>query len=298
MLRFPYGNHIGEQFGHMLATGAIESDPNTGDPVVYDCTCKQCGKEHIHVLDHDLLGYRILCCPDCDKMNFVGMKFGRLTVIKRGPNNKHSCVQLWCRCSCPEHTVKLIEKSTLVKGLTKSCGCLHREAATHQGHIRGKLNKKWTDEEWQIILHHTSMMTRCYNKNSRGYHYWGGRGITVCDEWRDPINGKLNFIKWAKANGYKPGLSLDRENKGKYRVLQNGPYASWNCRWVTTKEQNNNKRTNVFMKIGDRDLTIAQWAEEIDVDKKWLYKRLGRFGFKWTKNFIYTKLLEKEKQNK
>ena len=104
-------------------------------------------------------------------------------------------------------------------------------------------------------------MDRCYNERNQDYKEWGGRGIYVCDEWRDPVNGKRNFVEWAKTHGYAPGLSIDRENKGKYHKEQNGPYAPWNCRWIPKEMQAINRTTSHRVEIDGVTLTLKEWHE-------------------------------------
>ena len=87
------------------------------------------------------------------------------------------------------------------------------------------------------------MIQRCYNKNRSGYERYGGRGITVCDEWR---NDRQSFIDWARANGFKPELSIDRRNN-------DGPYSPENCQWSTRSQQALNRRDTVtFLEKGTR----------------------------------------------
>ena len=93
----------------------------------------------------------------------------------------------------------------------------------------------------------TNMKTRCYNKNSPGYEAYGGRGIKICEQWR---NSFFEFLTWAKANGYKDGLSIDR-------IDNNGCYSPDNCRWATYKEQALNTRTNHFIEFCGEIKTVA-----------------------------------------
>lgn len=95
------------------------------------------------------------------------------------------------------------------------------------------------------------MKDRCYNKNCKQYNDYGGRGIKVCEEWKDDF---MSFYNWAIDNGFSEELSIDR-------IDVDGNYCPDNCRWVTMKVQANNKRNNRKMKIKSRSLTIAQWSE-------------------------------------
>lgn len=111
-----------------------------------------------------------------------------------------------------------------------------------------------------------NMKSRCYYKGCPEYHNYGGRGITVCNEWLGE-NGASNFIEWAYKNGYSGSLTLDRidVNKG---------YSPDNCRWITNKEQQSNRRDNHFVTYKGRTQTITQWAEELGMSEKSFEKRI------------------------
>lgn len=93
-------------------------------------------------------------------------------------------------------------------------------------------------------------MDRCYRKNAANFKSYGGRGISVCEEWHDISV----FEKWAIENGYKNGLTLDR-------IDTNGNYCPENCRWATPKQQANNRRNTVFVTIEGVTKTLSEWAE-------------------------------------
>lgn len=106
---------------------------------------------------------------------------------------------------------------------------------------------------------------RCTNPNNKQYKNYGGRGITLCEEWQG-VYGFTNFSIWAEANGYKEGLSIDRidNNKG---------YSPDNCRWTNTEIQANNKRTNILITYLGATHTLRQWAKILDVPYSTLQTR-------------------------
>ena len=110
------------------------------------------------------------------------------------------------------------------------------------------------------------MKARCYYKTTAPYANYGGRGITVCDEWRESFTA---FRDWAFGNGYVEGLSLDR-------IDPNGNYEPSNCRWVTLKDQGNNRRNNRRIEYNGETHTISEWGEIVGIARHVLYHRLDR----------------------
>lgn len=107
---------------------------------------------------------------------------------------------------------------------------------------------------------------RCYNKKHIAYKNYGGRGITVCDEWK---NDFMSFYNWAINNGYNDNLTIDR-------IDNNGNYQPDNCKWSTDIEQSNNKRTNHYLEIGGERKTLIQWSREKNIPYDCLISRLRR----------------------
>ena len=120
------------------------------------------------------------------------------------------------------------------------------------------------------------MVNRCYDKNNIRYNIYGGRGITVCDEWLDNkililgrriSKGWLAFKEWALSHGYRDDLTIDRidNNKG---------YSPDNCRWVTPKEQANNRHTSILVTYKGKNKTLPQWCEELNLDYSVVRQRI------------------------
>jgi len=174
-------------------------------------------------------------------IDLTGQKFNELTPIRYVGSNKWGNALWLCKCDCGKD--KIILGSDIKRGRSKNCGC----SKLKHGHTKdGKPSK--TYKSWD------GMIQRCTNRNAENYEYYGGRGITVCDRWLEP-NGK-GFINFLTDMGEKPkGKSLDRVNNNK---LING-YSPDNCRWATSKEQANNRRSN----LDKKSLTIRKYDRRL-----------------------------------
>jgi hypothetical protein len=187
-------------------------------------------------------------------IDLTGQKFGRLMVIQRVENIKGRTAFL-CKCDCG-NLIKVIGHN-LKTGTTKSCGCL----AIEQSKINVKKMIKYNAENIPQFKHGlckhrlfriwANMHDRCMRKKCPAYKDYGGRGITICQEW---INDFMNFYNWSMANGYKDCLSLDRINF-------NGNYEPSNCRWANSKTQNRNSRQCVYYEYKGEKYTRGELAE-------------------------------------
>ena len=110
------------------------------------------------------------------------------------------------------------------------------------------------------------MLNRCFNSKCADYKYYGSRGITVCNEWK---NDFMSFYTWAMRNGYRENLTIDRINN-------NGNYEPLNCRWITKKEQQRNKRNNRYITYGGKTLCLADWSRLLKIDKNTVKYRLNK----------------------
>lgn len=115
-----------------------------------------------------------------------------------------------------------------------------------------------------------SMKNRCYCKSETSYKWYGGKGVTVCDEW---LHNFQAFYDWAMNNGYKDSLTLDR-------IHNNKGYEPSNCRWTTMKEQTRNRSNNRLLTYKGKTQCIVDWANEIGIDRRTITKRIDKLG--WT----------------
>jgi len=267
----------GQTFGRLTVIAKAESRKGQ---TRWLCQC-ECGARTEAHASHLQNGHTQSCgCLSAELaatrqlMDLTGKTFGRLTVIGyagRLQTEKPQRRTMWlCRCQCG--TEKAIYASSLVRGLTQSCGCLHRERTSEAITTHGKSG---SDE-------HNSwggMRVRCLHPSDEAYVNYGARGITICAHW---ITSFENFLA---DMGIKPTSkhTIERiDNNGNYscghcsQCLANGwPF---NCRWATRKEQQNNRRGNRVLTFNGMSLTVAQWSEHLGFKVGVIFTRL-RLGW-------------------
>ena len=196
-----------------------------------------------------------------DLIDLTGKKFDRLTVVGRSENNKHNQVVWSCLCDCGNKTNAT--GSSLKSGHVKSCGCLNMELLKKRDHkIHGLINHRL----YEIFI---SMKMRCYNKNHHAYKNYGGRGISICKEWKNDIK---SFYNWAIGNGYERNLTIDRINN-------NIGYSPENCRWATRKEQARNRSTNKLVCYDGTTKSLSEWCEDLRLNYGTIIHRINILGW-------------------
>lgn len=198
-------------------------DNGSSSVVRWHCTCS-CGNCGI-VRTAKLISGSSTGCEDCKytQYDITGQTFGRLLVIERAGTDTRRGTAWLCQCDCGETTI--VPRKLLVAGHTRSCRCLLREStAARATKHRGCIDHLKEYKVW------TAMKQRCLNPKCDAYHNYGGRGITICEEWQNYFAVFFTYM-----GPCPPGFWIER-------IDNDGPYAPWNCKWDTPKVNLNNKR--------------------------------------------------------
>lgn len=172
----------------------------------------------------------------------------RWTFVKKDSGHKD-----WFRCACG--TEKLVNSYHVTHGMSASCGCLRKEEVSKRRLQHGMSESR----EYRIWSH---MKDRCYNPNTLGFENWGGRGITICDRWRDSFDSFYEDMGPCP-DGYH---SINR-------IENDGNYEPGNCRWGDRIEQMNNCRSNIHMDLPEGRLTIAEAARAYGLKYATVWRR-------------------------
>ena len=196
-------------------------------------------------------------------IDLTGKKFNHWTALKLVGRTKNGGSLWQCVCDCG--TISNVDGRTLRDGASRCCGCIRPYVAPSKTH-GGRGDRLYG------IWH--GIQDRCYNPNNPRYARYGGRGITVCDEWK---NSYETFRDWAMSHGYNPTAK-------KYectidRLDNDGPYAPHNCAWRSQVEQCNNRSNNHLIEYNGETHTISEWARITGIQKSTIRNRIVNMGW-------------------
>lgn len=263
-------NRVGNTYGDYTI---ISLEYMNGVPK-YAMRCSTCGYERIvSAYAYDNLDFK--CHKHYQKIkyddSYIGRKLNFLTVtgIEYDNNSKR---MFRCRCDCGSE--KLYDPFHVVSEVIKSCGCMHDELLKTHGLSNTRLYRIWK-----------GMNARCFDKKSVAYGNYGGRGITICEEWLGE-SGLFNFVAWAETHGYTEDLSIDR-------IDVNGNYEPSNCRWADDKTQLENRRPRsewrrrktggknkrrIVWTINGIEKSAIEWCEEFGMSYESVVYRINVKG--------------------
>lgn len=191
-------------------------------------------------------------------LDLTGLRFGRLVVKKFHHRDRDT----WWECICDCGRTTIVRTNHLRSGNTSSCGCYLVDSHIVHGDANTRLYHIWIN-----------MKARCCNPNHPRYKDYGGRGITICSEWREDFQ---NFKDWAlNKGGYSDHKSIDRIDNNKREC----GYSPENCRFTNDVVQANNKNNNYRLTMDGRTQTLSEWAREYGIHPKTLQSRIVRSGW-------------------
>jgi hypothetical protein len=185
--------------------------------------------------------------------DLTGQRFGRLVVIKRGQNLAARTGTVYYECQCDCGNIKTICRNGLKSGDVKSCGCFRRETKLTHGQ-----NNSITYSTWE------HMKGRCFNTKNDSYNDYGGRGITVCEQW-------LKFENFLSDMGERPSADHSIE-----RLDNDGNYEPGNCVWATIDKQSRNKRNNHLIEFRGVVMNELDWSVRLGMTSNAVGRRIKR----------------------
>ena len=312
-VNFDPSNIINERYGRLVVVKFYHDEyvPRSDGKMqvhhVVECKC-DCGKTKLANYDALRRGNLLSCgCLHTDAStktclsrakfnpnNVVGETYGRLTVIGFDhdesefqyvkPNGKPKTVQRhYVKVQCECGNVFIASYKLLRSGKLLSCGCLRHEMLVSRNTTHGLLSDPLMATLYRNV--YTQMIRRCYNESCAAYKNYGGRGISICDEWYTPgVKGNpgfVNFSNWAMSNGYKHEPDANSINIWSIdRIKVDGNYCPDNCRWATREEQANNKRNNItLIDITGEEIPRGEFSSKYGLDNK---ITIGRYNAGWS----------------
>ena len=200
-----------------------------------------------------------------------GKRFHRWTVLEDYGMNKYGMKIYQCKCDCGN--IKIICAAHLCSGHTKSCSCIQKEVVAYRSTKHGGSKTRLYDI-WE------KMKRRCYDNRIKEYKYYGDRGITICEEWK---NNFMNFKDWALSNGYTDNLTIDR-------IDNNGNYEPNNCQWIASYENRKKKRNTIFITVNTIKDSISGWNKIVGKSKNEINFKYHRYGQEYIENLISERL--------
>ena len=229
------------------------------------CQCA-CGETKI-VRQSDLRSGKTKSCGHCRRSNplappikkknykdIAGQRFGRLIAIEHIPNHSRKASKWRCVCDCGKTTYVCL--FSLSSGKTKSCGCLKNDKTVQRNTKHGKTHTR-IYKEWM------AMKERCYRPSHPFFRYYGGKGIGVCEEWRNNFSA---FYNWSMDNGYSDSLTIDRKENSKN-------YSPENCQWATRQQQANNRTNSLVVLFQGELLPISEIQKRTGESYGRIYRR-------------------------
>lgn len=197
----------------------------------------------------------------------AGDRYGRLVVIKEVcPKTRASGLvrQFQCVCDCGEEVIAVLAE--MRRGNTRSCGCLQKETAANTCLQRNKTHGESDSRTYRIWR---GMKQRCLNPNTHNYEIYGGRSVSVCQEWQD------SYEQFVADMGHCPEGDSSIE-----RIDNDGDYEPGNCMWATRGQQSRNRRSTVMLTHNGKTMCMTDWAEEVGMPFMTLRNRIQVYG--WT----------------
>jgi hypothetical protein len=189
----------------------------------------------------------------------TGNRYGRWTVVSRGPNENKGDFRRW-RCKCDCGNIGVVRQAQLRNGMSRSCGCFQRDYIKERMFKHGECHPP--TKEYAAWI---AMKSRCCDPKHNAYKDYGGRGVTVCPRWLESYPDFLADVGRAPSSKHTLGR---KDNSGNYEI--------GNVRWETRIQQNRNTRRNHLITIEKRTLSVAEWALESGVNRETIYGRLKR----------------------
>lgn len=211
-----------------------------------------------------------------DIAQYVGKKFGRLTVLKEGSAVKYGKTtmrKVWCKCDCGNE--KEIDFNSIKRGKSTSCGCFNKENARklHTTHGKAMLKPGVRHPDYCIWM---KMKSRCFNPNDKSYNNYGGRGITVCNEWKD------SFEHFITDMGWRPNKSYSLE-----RIDYNGNYCPENCKWIHKSQQSRNSRRVKLIYYNNNSYCLTELCKLLNLTYSTMRHRVHDLGIPFAEAMKY-----------